>query len=196
MHRLILASASPRRKELLRKVTPHFRTLPLKISEIPDESLNVDEQILQIARRKSRAAVQEVQASLSEPFVILSADTEVVLDGRTLGKPSSPEDATQTLLRLSARSHEVKTALVLFDSVSGEEISHLETTFIRFRTLSREEIEAYVATGDPLDKAGSYGIQGKAGDFVEKIDGDFDNVVGLPVQVLARIVQAKGWEFA
>lgn len=90
----------------------------------------------------------------------------------------------------------MKTALVLFDSVSGEEISHLETTFIRFRTLSREEIEAYVATGDPLDKAGSYGIQGKAGDFVEKIDGDFDNVVGLPVQVLARIVQAKGWEFA
>lgn len=196
MHRMILASASPRRKELLRKVTPHFQILPLKISEIPDENLNVDEQILQIARRKSRAAVAEVQDSLATPFVVLSADTEVVLEGRTLGKPASAEDAIRTLLRLSARSHEVKTALVLFDSVTREEISHLETTRIRFRALTETEIRAYVATGDPLDKAGSYGIQGKARDFVERIDGDFDNVVGLPVAALETIVRAKGWVFA
>ena len=192
---MILASASPRRKELLRKVVPHFQVLPMKISEIPDENLNADEQILQIARRKAGAAVAMIPDFGAAPVVILSADTEVVLDGKLLGKPSSTEDAILTLSRLSARAHDVKTAITLIVGPSGEEISHLETTRITFRPLSRDEISRYAETGDPLDKAGSYGIQGGARSFVEKIEGDFDNVVGLPTKVLESVIRSRGWVF-
>lgn len=167
----------------------------MKISEIPDENLNADEQILQIARRKAGAAVAMIPDFGAAPVVVLSADTEVVLDGKLLGKPSSTEDAILTLSRLSARAHDVKTAITLIVGPSGEEISHLETTRITFRPLSRDEISRYAETGDPLDKAGSYGIQGGARSFVEKIEGDFDNVVGLPTKVLESVIRSRGWVF-
>lgn len=193
MYRLILASESPRRRELLTKAGIRHQAFPVKVSEFPDKTLNVDEQILDIAGRKARAAFSLLRQSENHPFIVLAADTEVILDGGPLGKPSTHEDAVRTLQRLSGRWHEVKTAFWLIDSVSSETISHLETTRIRFRDLSATEIRSYVLTEEPMDKAGSYGIQGQGRALVDEIQGSFDNVVGLPVdQVIARL-REKNW---
>lgn len=197
MYRLILASASPRRQNLLENAGFRFQVVPMKISEIPDEKLNVNEQILDIARRKSRACFEELKQAyrpgVDKPFVVLGADTEVIFGGRPLGKPSSAEEAMETLRRLSSNVHVVITALSLIESSTDKEASHIETTEIKFRSLSEDEIRAYVATGDPLDKAGSYGIQSGAGHFVERIAGSMDNVIGLPVDAVAAVLKKNGW---
>ncbi|HRO67741.1 MAG TPA: Maf family protein [Pseudobdellovibrionaceae bacterium] len=197
MHRLILASESPRRKDLLHKAGIRFQVFPVKVSEIPDKTLNAGEQILDIAGRKARAAFEELsKRGNNSPFVVLAADTEVIFEGVPLGKPSSPEDAIRTLLRLSGRVHEVITAVRMIDSSSGKAHSHIETTRVRFRSLPEKEIRDYVETGEPMDKAGSYGIQGLGGKLVEKIEGDFDNVVGLPIKAVLGIFNENGWRFA
>lgn len=199
MHRLFLASASPRRRELLARAGLRFTVYPLKVSEIPDENLNAEAQILDIAGRKMRAAYAELSAELSSgkirPFVVLAADTEVILDGAPLGKPSSDEDAVRTLTRLSGRVHDVITAVCMIDSSLGKPLSLIETTKVFFRTLSEKKIRDYVATGEAADKAGSYGIQGKGGALIERIEGDFDNVVGLPVKSVMKMIADHGWEF-
>lgn len=196
--RLILASTSPRRRELLQKAGIPHTVFSIKVSEFPDKNLNADEQILQIAREKAEAAfaAMKVQTSPSERFVLLSADTEVVWEGRLLGKPSSPEDAIQTLIALSGKKHAVKTGVVFLDSSTGKPESHIETTWVYFKNVSRAAIEKYVATGDPMDKAGSYGIQNSADLLVEKIEGPFDNVVGLPVALVQKVIAERGWKFA
>lgn len=198
MYRLILASASPRRQKLLENAGFRFQVVPMKISEIPDEKLNVNEQILDIARRKSRACFdqlkQDFRTGVDKPFVVLGADTEVIFGGRPLGKPASADEAAETLRRLSSHVHLVITAMNLIESSTGEEASHIETTEIKFKTLSENEIRAYVATGDPLDKAGSYGIQSGAGHFVERITGSMDNVIGLPVDRVRTVLKKTGWE--
>lgn len=200
MHRLILASESPRRRNLLQRAGFKFTVFPVKVSEIPDENLNVAEQISAIARTKADAALEALSrtsAPSDPPFVLLTADTEVIFGGRPLGKPSSPEDAARTLRRLSGRDHDVITAVWMIDSLRPSQgVSHIETTKIRFRDLTDGEILAYVATGDPLDKAGSYGIQSGAGHLVEKIEGDLDNVVGLPVKAILELVKREGWSFS
>lgn len=196
MLRLILASESPRRKDLLHKAGIRFQVFPVKVSEIPDKTLNAGEQILDIAGRKARAAFEELsKRGENSSFVVLAADTEVIFEGAPLGKPSSPEDAIRTLLRLSGRVHEVITAVQMIDSSTGKTHSHLETTQVRFRPLSETEIRDYVATGEPMDKAGSYGIQGLGGKLVETIEGDFDNVVGLPVKAVLHLFEKNGWSF-
>ncbi|MBX3032724.1 MAG: septum formation protein Maf [Bdellovibrionaceae bacterium] len=195
MRHLILASESPRRKELLQNAGFRFQVVPVKVSEIPDKNLNVNEQILEIAGRKARAAFEDLRGRFKEPFVVLAADTEVILDDGPLGKPSSPEDAVRTLKNLSGRVHEVITAVWMIDSSSGKAVSHLETTKVFFRTLSETEIRDYVATGEPMDKAGSYGIQGLGGRLVERIEGDFQNVVGLPVGAVKKMIQQNDWSF-
>lgn len=194
MYKLVLASESPRRRELLQQAGYIFDVVPVKVSEIPDKNLNVNEQILDIARRKARAAFARLQTGESSPFVLLSADTEVIFNGGPLGKPRDEEDAARLLRLLSGRTHEVKTAICLIESPSGEEISQIETTEVRFRTLSDQEISDYIATGEPMDKAGAYGIQGLGGKFVEKFTGSFDNVVGLPVDLLRRLLAQKNWK--
>lgn len=196
MYRLILASESPRRKELLNRIGIPFQVFPVNISEIPDKTLNPAHQILEIAGRKARAAVNllKEQGDIG-PFILLAADTEVIFNGSLLGKPSSEGEAIQTLKRLSGQTHEVITAVQVIDSLSGNCHSHIETTKILFKTLSEDEICNYVATQEPMDKAGSYGIQGHAGQWVERIDGDFDNVVGLPVKAVAALIQSQGWRF-
>lgn len=171
---------------------PHT-IFPIKVSEIPDENLIVDERIIAIARQKAEAAFEELRRTQTEPFVVLSADTEVVWQDRLLGKPSDAEDATKTLLELSGREHSVKTAVVFIDSMTGERVSHIETTRVQFKTLDPNAVRDYVATGDPLDKAGSYGIQTAGPILVEKLDGPFDNVVGLPMEAVKRIIVEKKW---
>lgn len=185
---LFLASQSPRRRELLKKAGITFSVASVEVSEIPDKNINANEQILDIARRKAEASLLDLSQREKGPFLVLSADTEVVLDNELLGKPKSPEHAAETLKRLSGQKHEVITAVVLKHSPSGIELNHIETTIIVFKNLSDQDIASYVSTGEPMDKAGSYGIQGLGGQFVEKINGDFENVVGLPTSVVHSLL--------
>lgn len=185
---LILASESPRRRELLTEAGFTFEVVPVKVSEIPDKNLNVNEQILDIASRKAREAFKQLKSSRTGPFRVLSADTEVIFDGGPLGKPQNREDAFRILKLLSGHPHEVKTAVCIIDSKSGKEVSQIETTKIFFRPLNDNEIWTYIDTGEPMDKAGAYGIQGLGKKFVDRFEGAYDNVVGLPIEVVKNLL--------
>jgi septum formation protein len=197
MKQLILASQSPRRSEILKKAGYQFVPFPVYVSEIPDKNLSLDEQILDIARRKAEAVQAEIRAQglVFENAVILTADTMVCFNGQALGKPENEKRAAHYLSLLSGQQHQVKTAVQLIDLSTAENVSHIETTNVYFKTISTSEIAAYVATGEPLDKAGAYAIQGLGGQFVEKYEGDFNNVVGLPLPALEKLFKLKGWNF-
>lgn len=186
--KLILASESPRRRQLLTEAGFSFDVVPVKVSEIPDKNLNVNDQILDIARRKARQSYTNLKASRNDDFIVISADTEVIWDGAPLGKPQDPDDAYRILKLLSGNVHEVLTAVCMISSPSGREVSHVETTKIFFKTLTDDEIWTYINTKEPMDKAGAYGIQGHGGKFVEKYEGPFDNVVGLPISVVRDLL--------
>ncbi len=198
MKKLILASQSPRRSEILKKAGYHFVSFPVHVSEIPDKNLNLDEQIIDIAGRKAIACLKKIYAenqAQSLDSVVLAADTLVCLDEITIGKPENEQNAFETLSKLSGRVHQVKTAIVLIDFQTQKKVSHLETTDVHFKKLNPQEIKNYIATKEPLDKAGSYAIQGLGGAFVEKYTGDFDNVVGLPLHALEKLFKLNQWEF-
>lgn len=193
---LILASESPRRKDLLLKAGFSFHVFSVKVSESLEKNLTVDEQILKIAERKALASLQAYKPLKDEEFLILAADTMVILDGVPLGKPEDHKQALQYLGLLSGRSHLVKTAVVFMDGSSRDRLNSrraVETTEVIFRPLSEQEMTEYVDSGEPMDKAGAYGIQGAAGNFVEKIKGPFDNVVGLPIDLVKRLLKEGGW---
>jgi septum formation protein len=186
---LILASESPRRRQLLAEAGFKFSVVPVKVSEIPDKNLNIHDQILDIAGRKVRAAFADLKSRHPGPFLVLSADTEVIFNHAPLGKPIDAQDAHRILRLLSGRAHQVLTAVAIIDSRTGREYSQVETTQILFKKLTDAEISAYIQTGDPMDKAGAYGIQSGGAHFVEKIEGPFDNVVGLPMEVVRVLLQ-------
>lgn len=171
-----------------------FTVFPIKVSENLKKNLNVDEQIIDIARRKARAAYSEYKPLNSNNFLILAADTMVVQDNQALGKPESEKIALDMLNLLSGRSHEVKTAVCLLEGATQKLVCGLETTKVYFRTILRQEILDYIATGEPMDKAGAYAIQGRGGKFVEKFEGSFDNVVGLPVDLVRRLLKDNNWK--
>ena len=178
----MLASGSPRRRELLEQMgVAEFEVLPAKGEETAPEGLPPRELVKQLALQKAR----EVFA-LRQDCTVIGADTVVVLDGQVLGKPRDEEDAVAMLTALSGRSHEVYTGMAVLSG--GQELTHAECTRVDFRTLTEEEIAAYVASKEPLDKAGSYGIQGKACVFIRGIAGDYYNVVGLPVCALHELL--------
>jgi len=179
---LILASASPRRAALMRLITPDFTVQPSRFDESSVRRAVPSELTAALARGKAG----EVAARFPEA-VVVGCDTVVERDGKVFGKPASPEDAYRMLLALSGGVHTVLTGVcVLFPG--GEE--HLVSeTRVKFYPLSEEEIRAYILTGEPYDKAGGYGIQEKGGLFVEEIQGDYYNVVGLPVARVYRILQ-------
>ena len=191
--KLILASQSPRRAEILKSAGFLFSILPTYVSEIPDENLSLDQQILKIAVDKARAA-QSTITDQSLDAVVLSADTMVCIGNKPIGKPVDVADAQNTLRQLSGIEHQVKTGVVLLDLRSKKLISHIETTNVKFRTLSDQEIFDYVATGEPMDKAGSYGIQGIGKKFIAAIDGDYNNVVGLPIKKVQELLEANKWQ--
>lgn len=179
---LVLASTSPRRIELLSRITTDFITVPSKIEE--KASGTPEEQVLALARKKA------CEVASRQEGIIIGADTLVVLDGDILGKPRSREDGRVTLKRLSDREHTVLTGLYVLSTKSGEHLEAIERTAVSFRFLSKEEIEAYLDTGEYQDKAGAYAIQGRAGLFVERINGDFFNVMGLPLcQLYLLLIQ-------
>jgi septum formation protein len=185
--KLILASASPRRRELLTQAGYSFA---VQASSVP-ESRRPEEDAIRFATRLAREKAEAVFAlRSSEPAVVLGADTVVVCDGEVMGKPADAADAARMLLLLSGRTHQVVTGVA---AVWGERVEVAnELTHVTMRTLSPQEIAQYVATGEPMDKAGAYGIQGYAARWVPRIRGCYFNVVGLPLALVANLLEAAG----
>lgn len=190
---LVLASQSPRRSELLRQAGFEFTVFPIQISEIPDENMNLPDQIRDLAYQKGQACLKSGNVPKGQGILILSADTVVCLDGQILGKPESCQINEQYLGRLSGRTHSVITAVCLIDVDSGASVIGHDESLIEFRKLSSVDIASYCATGDGLDKAGGYGIQGAAGKFVAKTEGSIDNIVGLPIRLVEKLLEDGGW---
>jgi septum formation protein len=183
-----LASASPRRRELLAQLRYRFVPLQVDIDEVPRPGESGGELVLRLARQKAAAGARLVATSGPRP--VLGADTAVVVDGRILGKPDSLADALDMLGALGGRTHRVLTGVALLRE--GRVREALSETAVAFRPLSRAEIEAYWQTGEPRDKAGGYAIQGLAAAFVERIEGSYSGVVGLPLFETARLLQDSG----
>jgi len=190
MTRLILASGSPRRRELLAHLGVPFEVAPADV----DEAWRSGEPAEDLVRRLAVEKAQAVAANAGDDVVVLAADTVVVLDGDVLGKPSDADDAAAMLARLAGRLHVVLTGVAVARAAGGAAGIDVEVvaTEVFFDALTPEDIAWYVATGEPLDKAGAYGIQGVGGTFVASIRGSFDNVVGLPMAVARRMLADAG----
>ncbi len=185
MQRFILTSQSPRRRELLAQIgVKDFEILVPEADESFDPAKTPQEIVCSICRRKAEAARA---LAGDNKAIILAADTMVFLDGLRLGKPKDEEDAFEMLRALSGRTHEVCTGVTI---CRGDEIlTRAETTVVTFRPMADHEIRAYIASGDPMDKAGSYGIQGKAALFASGIEGDYFNVMGLPLHLVGQMLR-------
>ena len=178
---IILASQSPRRKELLGLLRLPFTVRVADIDETMDPSLPAQDEVARVSRLKAEAIVRAPED------IVIAADTIVVCENQVLGKPRDEQDAFRMLKLLSGRDHQVMTGMTVLKGQQA--VSCTEITHIHFRELSDKEILAYIHTGEPMDKAGSYGIQGGAAVFAEKLVGDYFNVVGLPVCRLYQILQ-------
>ena len=186
MVELILASASPRRRDLLRLVGLEPLVRPADIDESARDSEPAEEYVRRLATEKALAVAGE-----SGQSVVLAADTAVVLDGQLLGKPNDPDDAAAMLRRLAGVTHQVATGVAVVGSDAAV-AQRVVLTSVTMTPLSDDAIRAYVATGEPLDKAGGYGIQGRAAAFVERIDGSYTNVVGLPLAETLVLLREAG----
>ena len=196
---IVLASASPRRAELLRQIGLRFRVHAPAGGQDPEDVApnasgpreaavhTAEHAARRLAEAKANAAARDYPDAL-----VIGADTIVVADGRFLGKPLDAEDAAAMLRRLSGRRHHVVTGVAVVRRDPALRLADSSTTGVWFRSLTDEEIARYVASGEPLDKAGAYGIQGRAALFVERIEGDYFTVVGLPVASLGRLLAAAG----
>lgn len=182
---IILASASPRRRELLQAIG---LPITIQIPAIDEDSLNglrPDIHALTLAIQKAEAIANATGAAEA---IIIAADTVVVVDGRILGKPSSSDDARAMLTTLRGRDHTVITAVAVMQTQPRATHVNKATTRVRFRDYSNDELEAYIATDEPYDKAGAYAIQGRGGELVQSIEGDYFNVVGLPMNLLLELL--------
>ena len=197
----MLASGSPRRRELLARLGVRFTVRIPDVDETPEPGEDPIAYVERLARRKAAAAAVDRHGSIDRAHldgevpdgvgeIVLAADTTVVLGGSILGKPTDAADASVMLRALSGRTHEVHTGVAVVGPAGSA--SSVTTTLVTFRDLTVEEIADYVATGDPLDKAGAYGIQGEAGRFVASVDGSLSNVVGLPMAQTAALLADAG----
>ena len=183
----ILASGSPRRRELLEMLgVPDLTIRPATGPERATPGAGPEQTVRELSLHKA----QEIAQTCAPEDIIIAADTIVYLDGAILGKPKDHDDAVRMLTALSGREHIVYTGVAVLRG--GELRQAAERTAVRFRTLTPAEIERYIATGEPMDKAGAYGIQGLAGVFVERLDGDYFSVMGLPVCTLGEMLQSCG----
>jgi septum formation protein len=182
--RLVLASTSPRRAEILRAVGCKFETIAANV----DESLHDGENAISYVRRLAALKAQTVSKMIGSGLV-LGADTTVVVEGEILAQPTDDDDARRMLRLLEGKWHEVLTGVAVFDAAAGGTalIDH-ESTRVRFAPMNATEIDWYVSTGEPKGKAGAYGIQGKAALFIEEIEGDYFNVVGLPIRKVYKLL--------
>jgi septum formation protein len=191
--KLILASASPRRAEVLRDAGFEFEVQPANVDEsrLPNEA--VEAYVLRVATAKADAIAQ---ANLSDgtPAIVIAADTVVLAGQEILPKPKDAEDARRMLRLLSASTHEVITGLFVIRAYDGISFTHVERTRVEFNRLSETDIDSYIQTKEPFDKAGAYGIQGIGGRFVRRIDGCYFNVMGLPLSRLWEILRQMRWD--
>jgi septum formation protein len=187
--KLILASTSPRRAQILRDAGLVFSIISSAVDEtpIPGEAPG------DLVRRLANAKAELVAARSVGPAIVVAADTVVVLEGQILGKPRSTDDARHMLERLSGRTHSVVTGVSLIRLPDVEQRAFVETTLVHFDRLSANEITRYLATDEPLDKAGAYAIQGRAGRYIPRIEGCYYNVVGLPLARLLSELHELGW---
>jgi septum formation protein len=206
---LVLASTSPRRRELLAQAGFIFTVHPAHIPEDPLPNEDPIALVTRLAREKAQAVFTELSYKSSgapgpshlgtwestnpnlpstTPLIVLAADTTVTLDNQILGKPSGPADAARMLRLLSGRTHQVITGVALLTATSSQVAS--ESTSVTFRALTEQEIAGYIATGEPLDKAGAYAIQGRAARWIPRIEGDYFNVVGLPIALVSTLLDS------
>ncbi len=184
--RLVLASASPRRRELLRQICPEFDVVPSEIDETLDGGPTV-EAVARLALRKARAGAAHAPSA-----IVLAADTVVVIDGMALGKPAGAQEARAMLMRLRGRAHEVVTGVAVVEAGAGREASTTVVSRVLMASYADTTIEAYVASGAPLDKAGGYAIQDLDGRLVDALVGSYTNVVGLPLEATRRLLEEFG----
>ncbi len=203
LNMLVLASASPRRRQLLSQAGFTFDVRPAHIPEDPRPGEDPMIYVTRLAREKAQAVFDQISAAGAshavnvapaaidiQQLAVLGADTTVTLDGQILGKPEDEEDAARILRLLSGRSHRVITGVALVTSEAVEVAA--EVTAVQFLTLSDEEIAAYIATGEPMDKAGAYGIQGLAAKWIPRVEGCYFNVMGLPLALVATMLESRG----
>jgi septum formation protein len=198
--RIYLASKSPRRRELLRQIGVHFDLLIFRGGErgedgdvdetpLPDEA--VEHYVERVALTKAEAGSRRLQWRMLPRHPVLAADTTLELDGGSIGKPVDADDAAAILRRLSGRSHRVLTAVAMSDGTRTR--SRISVSEVRFRELAETEIRQYVASGEPMDKAGAYGIQGRAAVFIEEIRGSYTGIMGLPLFETAQLLDTFGY---
>ena len=187
--KLILASTSPRRAEILHDAGFSFTVVASAVDEtpIPGESPSL------LVQRLADAKAELVAARAVGPAIVLAADTVVTLEGRIFGKPRSSDDARHMLESLSGRTHAVVTGVTLIRLPDAERRTFVESTIVHFAQLSAEEISRYLATEEPHDKAGAYAIQGRAGRYIPRIEGDYFNIVGLPLARVTQALAGLGW---
>lgn len=193
---LVLASASPRRRELLAQAGYSFEVHPAHIPEDPKPGEEPIAYVTRLAREKAEVVFRELSAAgqnttqvAAEDLVVLGADTTVTLDDHILGKPENAADAARMLRLLSGRTHRVITGVALVSAGTADVAA--EATAVRFLTLSEAEIADYIATGEPMDKAGAYAIQGRAARWIPRIEGCYFNVVGLPLALVAGMIEMR-----
>lgn len=186
MKKLILASRSPRRANILKQIGIEFEIIPSHADEETNVPAEPTQHVIELSRRKAKEISDQLNDSDGP---ILGADTIVAIGDKILGKPSDPTEAVAMLSKLNNNVHQVYTGITLIDPKNDKIISDYACTDVYFRQLRKEEITAYVATKEPMDKAGAYGIQGKGAILVEKIDGCYYNVVGLPVAKLLEMLK-------
>lgn len=186
--RLILASSSPRRREIFKQIGLDFNVTDINVDETIPADLKPEEAALEIAKKKVAAA-----ADTADDSIIIAADTIVILpDGTILGKPKDTEEAKSMLQRMQAVKHTVITAVALLDVSNGNMAAAYDKADVTFLPMTNKEIEWYVSTGEPLDKAGAYGLQEKGMLFVQKVEGSPSSVIGLPVHLLMQLFKKAG----
>jgi septum formation protein len=190
---IILASASPRRAEILREAGIAFQICATHIDETPIPGETARAMVARLAEAKARTAAEQIGASMRE-CIIVGADTTVELDGEIFGKPRGSADAREMLARLSGRTHHVLTGIFVLQLPGNAARAAVEKSAVTFGPIGEEEIDAYVATAEPLDKAGAYAIQGLAGRYIPRIEGCYFNIVGLPLSRVYGLLRELGWQ--
>ncbi len=188
--KIYLASASPRRQELLRQLCLDFEVIHSRVDEVPQPGERPADYVLRVARDKARHVARRVQERGLAPHPVLGADTEVVLDDDILGKPRDRAHGLDMLRRLSGRAHDVLSGLCV--AHAGREYTALNVSRVTFRPLTDAEITAYWDTGEPADKAGGYAVQGLAAAFIERIEGSYSGIMGLPLYELTQLLHQAG----
>jgi len=189
MPKLVLASASPRRAEILRAIGWPFEALPTDIDESRHDHEDAETYVKRVAQAKAEVVTPRVPGA-----TVVGADTVVVVDGKILGKPRDAEDARRMLRLLQGRWHQVLTGVAVFNGKFDQPRVAHEVTEVRFAVMDEAEVNWYVTTGEPMDKAGAYAIQGLGARFIKGIKGDYSNVVGLPVRLLYELIMAEARE--